>query len=223
MMDIERRAFDAEFVIERRDGDGEGEGEQPTKISGYAALFDSTSEPLAGGQFVERIAPGAFDDVLGNDVRALFNHDPNYVLGRTTAGTLELSTDDKGLRYSITPPDAQFARDLITSMNRGDVTQSSFGFTVAEDGDDWDQHTDGTVTRTIKRFGKLFDVSPVTYPAYQDTTVSARSLERAQEVVKVKTETTDEPETRGAERVRRLRLAEADFDLSAADAAEHLL
>lgn len=143
------------------------------QIFGHAAVFNSLSEPMWG--FRERIAPGAFDDVLNDDVRALFNHDANLILGRTTAKTLRLTLDDSGLVYEVDAPDTQYARDLIQSMNRGDITQSSFGFSIAED--DWEEEEDGIVIRTILKVKRLYDVSPVTYPAYQAADSSIRSLE----------------------------------------------
>lgn len=143
-------------------------------ISGYAAVFNSFSEDLGG--FVERIAPGAFSNILHDDVRALWNHDPNHVLGRTVSGTLKLRQDEVGLFYEIQPPNTQAARDLRELILRGDVDQSSFGFTIAEDGDTWDRDEDGTVIRTITTVNKLYDVSPATYPAYTETKAQARQL-----------------------------------------------
>jgi len=146
-------------------------------ITGYAATFNALSEELWG--FREQIAPGAFDDVLADDVRALFNHDPNFVLGRTTAKTLAISVDQTGLRNEITPPDTQWARDLMTSMKRGDITQQSFAFTVKNDSWEWNKETD-LVTRTILKLERLYDVSIVTYPAYPQTT--AQVIQRAKEL-----------------------------------------
>lgn len=164
-MNIERRAFNIDGLeVEQRD-----DGTQT--IKGHAAVFDSLSENLGG--FRERIEAGAFDNVLGDDVRALFNHEPDNILGRTTSGTLRINQDDTGLVYEIDPPDTQLGRDLVISMQRGDITQSSFGFVV--DQDDWSEDDDGRVIRTIKSFKRLFDVSPVTYPAYPDTDVALRS------------------------------------------------
>jgi len=144
-------------------------------IRGYAAIFNSRSENLGG--FVEIIAPGAFENVLGDDVRALFNHDANLVLGRTKSGTCRLHVDATGLAYEIDPPDTQVAHDLIESLRRGDVDQSSFAFSVRREDQTWSD--DAIPVRTIKRIAKLYDVSPVTYPAYPDTSVAARELERA--------------------------------------------
>lgn len=170
MSEIEKRCY----VGEVRAAETEG---GPTKIIGYASVFDSRSE-LIGGSFREVIKPGAFDDVLNDDVRALFNHDPNFILGRSTSGTLALSVDDKGLRYEIDAPQTQTIRDLVLApMQRGDITQSSFGFRVARDGERWYQDEDGVVVREISRFSRLFDVSPVTYPAYQEADSAVRSLE----------------------------------------------
>jgi HK97 family phage prohead protease len=143
------------------------------RLAGYAALFDTPTE--IAGQFREQIAPGAFSAaVTRDDVRALFNHDPNYVIGRTTAGTLTLREDGTGLAYDVVPPDTTWARDLMVSVERGDISQSSFGFIV--EADEWTPPaTRGELPlRTITRVS-LFDVSPVTFPAYPETTVSARS------------------------------------------------
>lgn len=158
----ESRTFNMEF---RASEDG-------ATVEGYGAIFGSLSENLGG--FREIIAEGAFDEALDDDVRALVNHDPNLLLARTKSGTLKLSIDERGLKYSFSPPDTSYANDLKESMKRGDLDQSSFAFTVEED--DWNEDEDGRVIRTIKKVRNLFDVSPVTYPAYQDTTVAQRSL-----------------------------------------------
>lgn len=142
------------------------------KISGYAAVFEKLSEDL--GYFREKIQPGAFKNTIkADDIRALWNHDSNYILGRNRSGTLSMSEDDHGLKIEIDPPDAQWARDLMTSIERGDVDQMSFGFRTITDS--W-QLVDGEDIRTLIEV-KLFDVSPVTFPAYPDTEVGLRSLE----------------------------------------------
>lgn len=144
------------------------------KIAGYAAVFNLRSE-LLGGVFVEEIAPGAFDDVLGQDVRGLFNHNPTYLLGRTTSGTMRLTVDSRGLAYEIDPPDTQTVRDLVlTPLKRGDMTGSSFTMRVAED--EWREEGD-VIVRTIKRIAELRDVGPVAFPAYPDATAAQRSLD----------------------------------------------
>ena len=144
-------------------------------ILGYAAVFDALSEDLGG--FRERIAPGAFKrSVELNDVRALWEHNPQYVLGRTKAGTLALAEDKTGLRVEIHPPATMWAGDLMRSMRRGDVDQMSFGFYVREE--EWEKGDEGAV-RTLRDVD-LFDVSVVTYPAYPQTSAEARA--RAGEV-----------------------------------------
>ena len=142
-------------------------------IEGHAALFDSLSQDLGGVfPFKEKIRAGAFKASIGkDDIRALWNHDPNYVLGRNKAGTLDLEETDKGLKVRIQPPDTQWARDLTESIKRGDVTQMSFGFICEKDS--WASE-EGQDIRTLERV-RLFDVSPVTFPAYLDTDVGVRS------------------------------------------------
>jgi HK97 family phage prohead protease len=163
---IERRYLAQEFRVSKDSGS--------PKINGYAAKFGVRSEDLGG--WVEVIALDAFDAALADnpDVRGLFNHDANLILGRTTSGTLKLSVDKVGLAYEISPPDTQVARDLLISMERGDITQSSFGFICMDAAWGYDEVT-GMDVRTVKQ-ALLFDVSPVTYPAYTDTTSEARSL-----------------------------------------------
>ena len=164
--EMERRTYPVEV---RMSGGKDGN----VTITGYAALFDELSEVMFG--FVERIAPGAFDDTDMTDVRALFNHDPNFVLGRTTNGTLKLETDERGLKYTITPPATQTIRDLVIEpMKRGDITQSSFGFTISADS--WEEEDGDMPTRVIRSVHTLYDVSPVTFPAYRQTDATARSL-----------------------------------------------
>ncbi len=168
MKDLERRTFGAIEMRVEHDIDDGGK----TRISGHAAVFDSLSEDLGG--FRERVAPGAFAASLAeDDIRALFNHDPNLVLGRNRAGTLRLAEDEPGLAIGIDPPDTAAARDIVTMIKRGDVTQMSFGFRTISDEF---QMVDGEVVRTLKAV-RLFDVSPVTFPAYPQTDVDARSFD----------------------------------------------
>jgi len=138
------------------------------RLVGHAAVFDKLSEDLGGWR--ERIAKGAFAGVLGDDVRALWNHDPNHLLARTAAGTLRLSEDDAGLAMDLDPPDTTTGRDLLVLVDRGDVREMSFGFQVGDD--EWITEGDQT-TRVITRVARLWDVSPVTYPAYPDTDIAA--------------------------------------------------
>jgi uncharacterized protein len=165
--EIERRNWGGALEL-RADGEGEGR-----KIAGHAAVFDMLSENLGG--FREKVEPGAFADTIKeHDIRALFNHDSAFVLGRNVAGTLRLKEDKAGLAIEIDPPDTQGARDLLTSIERGDVSQMSFGFRTLND--KWEETADGDLIHTLLSV-RLFDVSPVTYPAYPDTDVAVRSLD----------------------------------------------
>lgn len=147
-----------------------GEGEKRV-IEGYAAVFNSLSVVLYG-MFRERIAQGAFASSLGDDIRALWNHNTDFPLGRTKNNTLRLAEDDAGLKVAIEPPATQLARDFLTSIERGDVDQMSFAFNALDE--TWDEMEDGTIVRTLLKV-RLFEVSPVTFPAYPATSVGVRS------------------------------------------------
>jgi HK97 family phage prohead protease len=168
----ERRAFPVDsFQVELR---AEGEAAAP-KLVGYAAVFNRMSQDLGG--FTEIIKPGAFRKTIQeSDVRALFNHDSNFVLGRSKSGTLKMEEDDRGLKIEISPPDTGWARDLLHSIERGDVDQMSFAFRAVKDR--WIEDNDKQDRAVIRELHevRLFDVSPVTYPAYEDTTISVRDL-----------------------------------------------
>lgn len=150
-------------------------GEGAPQLVGYAAKFDVWSEDLGG--FREKIAPNAFDRALreAHDVRALVNHDPSLLLGRTESGTLRLSVDSVGLRMELDLPGTQVGRDTATSVGRGDMNQMSFGFRTL--GDAWNLEPT-PAERTITDV-ELFDVSIVTYPAYPQTDVALRNLDAA--------------------------------------------
>jgi len=142
-------------------------------IVGYAAVFNTLSEDL--GWFREKIDPGAFTEtIINDDIRALWNHNSDFVLGRNKSGTLTLSEDAHGLKIDIAPPDTQWARDLMISIDRGDVDQMSFGFETLSDR--WETVDKQEIRTLIK--AKLYDVSPTTFPAYPDTEVGLRSLEQ---------------------------------------------
>jgi len=147
-------------------------------LAGYAALFNSTSKDLGG--FREVIAPGAFTRTLkaGDDVKALVNHDPSQLLGRSKNKTLTLTQDERGLKFRVVlNPKSTAHRDLYAAVERGDMDECSFAFTVG-DGQDWDEGEDENglrfQRRTLKDV-KLMDISAVTYPAYDGTSVGARS------------------------------------------------
>lgn len=140
-----------------------------TYVEGYAAVFERRSGNLGG--FVEVVKPTAFNKTMREaDVRALWNHDPSLVLGRNKAGTLDLSRDEKGLYYRAMMPNTTYARNLFELLERGDITQSSFTFFKVQD--DWELvNMDGGdfPQRSLMEVG-LVDVSPVTFPAYEDAT-----------------------------------------------------
>jgi len=148
------------------------EGEDMT-IEGYFAVFNRETTLWPGAY--EEIAPGAFDKTLGNDIRALTNHETIMVLGRNKAGTLELKVDSHGLwgRIKINPEDAD-AMSLYARVKRGDVDQCSFGFNIIREETDW--RDDGSVKWIIREID-LHEVSVVTFPQYEETGVQARKAE----------------------------------------------
>jgi HK97 family phage prohead protease len=159
--EIERRCLpSAELRVD-------GTGGSP-KLAGYAAVFGVWAD--IGGMFKESVRQGAFTKTIKEaDVRALWNHNPDYVLGRNKAGTLKLWEDSKGLGYEIDPPATTWAADLITSVKRGDVNQSSFGFSVNKQDLDYEKDERTLIDVT------LYDVSLVCYPAYPTTSAQVRS------------------------------------------------
>ena len=147
------------------------EGETLTAF-GYASVFDQMSQNLGG--FLERVAPGTFRSTLNQaDVRALFNHEPDHLLGRSGAGTLRMEEDDKGLRYEIDLPATTLGHDVAALLRRGDISGSSFGFRTITD--EWSETDAGFPLRTLTEVA-LRDVGPVTFPAYSSSEASLRSL-----------------------------------------------
>ena len=146
--------------------------EDSKKIVGYAAVYEQLSEDLGG--FREKIKKGAFaNSIVTDDIKLLFNHDPNYVLGRNKNGTLKLEEDDYGSKIEAIPPDTSFAKDLINLLERGDIDQMSFGFIVNKD--EWDTTDKDNPIRTLLDVS-LFDTSVVVYPAYKQTVANVRSV-----------------------------------------------
>ena len=185
-MKTEIRNFDFDLLEIR-----EGEDDEGKKIRGHAAVFDKLSQDLGG--FKEIIHSGSFlATIKKDDIRALFNHDSNLILGRNKAGTLTITEDNEGLYYEVEPPDTTYANDLMVSIERGDVTQGSFAFNIAgKSGETWE--VDGKKVDMGEAFmamwgdekkqvvrhvwkARLYDVSPVTYPAYTETDVKIRSI-----------------------------------------------
>lgn len=146
---------------------------EPTTISGYAIKFNS--ETKIGGYFREVIRPEAVpDDIQAQDIRALWNHNSDFPLGRTKNDSLKLEKDEKGLRFTITPPETSWGKDALESVKRGDVSGMSFGFFTKKDR--WTEETGKTPLRELLAI-ELLEVSPVTFPAYPSTSASARSAE----------------------------------------------
>lgn len=143
-------------------------------LEGYAAKFESRSELL--GNFYETIQRGAFSDVLQNDVVALLNHDSNYVLARSSNGTLSLTQDETGLKATFKIADTSYGRDVWKLVKEGLLERMSFAFQVGKDS--WGK-VDGTPLRKIESVSRLFDVSVVTYPAYPETSIAARDMATA--------------------------------------------
>jgi HK97 family phage prohead protease len=155
---MEKRVFNIESRIEESE-------DKNLRVVGHASLYNTRSEDLGG--FYEYIQEGAFTPELiaKSDVRALINHDPNLVLARSTAGTLTLTADSKGLRYEFPIPNTTYGHDLAENLRNGNITQSSFAFTVGAD--EWSTDDEGRDVRTITEIDRLYDISSVTYPAYQ--------------------------------------------------------
>ena len=178
---IQTRTFSAPVELRAA---ADGAQESGRTVFGYAAKFNVRSQNLGSSdwQFFETIAPGAFDDVLLDDVRALFNHEAELILARSKGGvgTLKIGIDTTGLWYEFDAPETQVGNDLLVSLRRGDIDQSSFSFMVDCAGQSFVESKIGDgpniVERTITKFSRLLDVSPVTYPAYEETEVDCRSL-----------------------------------------------
>lgn len=158
----------------------EASEDKPAVLEGYAARFDEDTQ-IGGDQWgwMERIAKGAFrESIKADDIRALFNHDSNQVLGRNTAGTLTLKEDEQGLRVVIQPPDTTAARDVVTLIKRGDVSGMSFMFRTKRE--EWAEPTKkGELPKRTLLEVKLFDVGPVVFPAYPTTSIVARDQAKA--------------------------------------------
>jgi HK97 family phage prohead protease len=171
MAKIEQRISTAGFEV-REDAEG-------MTFEGYAAIFDSPSEPLP---FIERIKRGAFNRSLTkarNDIKLLWNHDTSAVLGSTRAGTLKLVEDNRGLKVTATLPNTTLGRDAAVLLKRGDVDSMSFGFSVPSGGDDWNEDGSERVLKSVR----LHEVSIVAFPAYTSTagTTSVRGLDKIAE------------------------------------------
>lgn len=171
LKNMELRYTQAPVKVEKR-----AEGDKDVAIiEGYAAKYNQ--ETVIGGWFREVVRPGFFDSVLTQDVRCLINHLPQYILARCKEGkgTLELFLDEVGLGYRFETPNISYAKDLQVSIERGDVSQSSFSFTASEER--WTEKEGELDLRELLKCETLYDVSPVTFPAYEGTEVGKRSWE----------------------------------------------
>lgn len=169
---IERRYVSGDVCIEQR-----AEGEKSRTVWGYALKFNLLSKDLGG--FRERILPEAMEGVDMSDVVALFNHDKNMILARNTSKTLTLKVDEIGFRYQFEAPETTAGNDLLVSISRGDISGSSFAFTIDYEnvGDRFEKDASGVWIRSIVKFKRIIDVSPVVFPAYTDADVYRRSVE----------------------------------------------
>lgn len=202
---LERRYLFNRHEIRMDDTDTDN---SPGTIEGYAAVFYRPGDPatefeLMPGRIVERIDPAAFADLARDDVRCLFDHASDKILGRNTSGTLELDVDSIGLHYRCTLPNTTAGRDVAESIRRGDITGSSFQFDVIEQ--EWTERDGEPTIRTLKKL-RSFDVGPVTFPAYEATTTGVRSDRAAAELEQI------QAARRAAERRhRRRRILRAHF------------
>lgn len=176
--------------------------DEEMKIQGYALRFDEESNLL--GEFYEVISPEALEDADMSDVRMLINHDQNYVIGRTTAGTLDLEVTEEGLYFRCTLPPTSYARDIYENIKLGNVSQCSFGMVVGSDGDSFERRNDGIFKRTINKIQSIFDCSVVSFPAYNSSSVepALRSIEHIKQ-----------EETNKIEEQRSLELAKLELEL----------
>lgn len=176
-----RREFRGEVRLQTR-----GDGEDPV-ITGHAAMFRDfydIGRPGTPWHFRERIMPGAFRDVIDGepeDTAGLYNHNPDQLLGRYSAGTLRLSEDDAGLSYEIdADTEDEIGRRVVRKIDRGELKGNSFSFEIEKDGQEWEENEDdGVMERTINRVSALWDVGPVVYPANPTTSLALRELREA--------------------------------------------
>ena len=146
---------------------------------GYALVFNSWSEDLGG--FVETIEPSALEGSDLSDVRALFNHNADKVLARSSAGTLDLETDEKGLKFRFKIPNTSYGKDIAENLKNGNIDQCSFGFVLDDNGDSFDFDEKRSIyQRTLKKIKSVMDISLVTYPAYSSTSAAPalRSIDK---------------------------------------------
>lgn len=161
-------------------------------ITGYAVKWEQLSQAMGFfTRFKEKFQKGAFVESLEkDDQRALWNHNRDIVLGRTSNSTLRLEEDDTGLRFEVDLPETSWGNDIYASVKRGDVSGVSFGFKMV--GEEWDDNDESAVTRTVTK-AKLYEISPTAFPAYEQTEVQARNLADRYSEYRQANEETEEP------------------------------
>lgn len=181
------------------------DGTESRTIEGYGVVFDSWSHDL--GYFKEKVSRTAFDGVDFSDVVATFNHDFNMVMARTSSKTLKLSIDDKGLKYSFDAPKTTAGNDLLENVRNGNIVGSSFMFNIKEQRWTWKDSNTEIDEREIVKVDRLYELGPVTMPAYPDTTAALRDYESAKsEYEKEKTQATEEPEKVSDDKALRMKI-----------------
>lgn len=172
---LARRFIPAEDLELRSEGDDE------RKLSGYGIVYNRKTQLY--DDLFEVIRPGAASEFLAGkpDVKCALNHDRRYLFGRTKSGTLTLTEDEKGVKYEAIPPDAQWARDALVSVDRGDIDGSSFTFRVRPEDEKVTKQKDGTYLREVLKLSEIGEMGPVTDPAYTDTTAEFRSAQEEYE------------------------------------------
>ncbi len=168
-MKNEKRFYSGSVQIEKRE-----DGEESRTISGYGLVFDKWSTDL--GWFREKIDSSALDGVDLSAVIASRNHDFDKVVARADSDTLDLTIDEKGLKYSFEAPNTTVGNDLLEDVRNGNIKGSSFYFGIEEDGDTWERPKGKIRERTINQFAQIIELGPVTFPAYPDTTALAKRM-----------------------------------------------
>lgn len=174
--------------------------DEEMKIQGYALRFNEESN-LLGGEFYEVISPEALEDADMSDVRMLIDHNSSYVIGRTTAGTLDLEVTEEGLYFRCTLPNTSYARDVYENIKLKNIRECSFGMVVGSDGDSFEKRSDGIFKRTINKIQTIFDCSVVSYPAYSSSSVepALRSIEHIKQAEQEEVRKAQEAEQRKIE------------------------
>ena len=192
-MKLEQRTITNNLEVRQQDG-------KKGVIAGYGIVYGQRTQIYS--DLYEIILPGAASEFLASepDIRCCFNHDRNYILGRTKSGTLSVREDPNGVFYEVQVPDTQWARDLSANMERGDIDGSSFTFGVNPDGETVTKQADGTYLREIRKLAIVAELGPVTMPAYPTTTANVRSAQETYDSFTESLRTQDESDKIAAKR-----------------------